>query len=114
MNLSTVIFAHSLFNRAGDLFNKQGMNYCIQGRMCLVEVFFEGDIKMQVLKINGAERQFLAGMPQTLTELLGQLNINEATVVAEIDGQIINRQNFAQTQLSNGQSIELVRFVGGG
>jgi len=53
-------------------------------------------------------------MPQTLTELLGQLNINQATVVAEIDGRIIARQNFAQTALSAGQSIELVRFVGGG
>ena len=69
---------------------------------------------MQVLKINGGDRQFPAGTPQTLTDLLKQLNINEATVVAEIDGQIIDRQNFAQTQLSNGQSIELVRFVGGG
>ena len=69
---------------------------------------------MEMLKINGTERQFPAGMPQTLTELLGQLNINQATVVAEIDGRIIARQNFAQTALSAGQSIELVRFVGGG
>jgi sulfur carrier protein len=69
---------------------------------------------MEMLKINGEERQFPAGIPQTLTELLGQLNINEATVVAEIDGQIIEQQSFAQTRLSAGQSIELVRFVGGG
>lgn len=69
---------------------------------------------MQVLKINGAERQFPVGMPQTLTELLEQLNVNEATVVAEIDGQIIERQDFTKTQLFNGQSIELVRFMGGG
>ncbi len=53
-------------------------------------------------------------MPKTLAELLGQLNINQATVVAEIDGRIIERQDFAQTPLSAGQSIELVRFVGGG
>ena len=69
---------------------------------------------MEVLKINGVERQFPAGMPQTITELLEQLNINEATVVADIDGKIIERQNFTRTQLSSGQSIELVRFVGGG
>ena len=69
---------------------------------------------MAVLKINGVERQFPAGMPQTITELLEQLNINEATVVADIDGKIIERQNFTRTQLSSGQSIELVRFVGGG
>ena len=69
---------------------------------------------MGVLKINGAEKEFPVGIPQTLAELLEQLDINQATVAAEIDGKIIKRENFAQTQLSGGQSIELVRFVGGG
>ncbi len=69
---------------------------------------------MEVLKINGVEKQFPAGIPQALTELLEQLGINQATVVAEIDGKVIARKRFAQTQLSSGQSIELVRFVGGG
>jgi len=69
---------------------------------------------MAMLQINGADRQFPAGIPQTLSELLEQLDINQATVVAEIDGKIIERKNFAQTQLSNGQAVELVRFVGGG
>ena len=69
---------------------------------------------MAMLNINGSERQFPGGIPQTLTELLKQLGINQATVVAEIDGKIVERGNFAQTQLSNGQKVELVRFVGGG
>jgi thiamine biosynthesis protein ThiS len=66
------------------------------------------------LTINGKVQEFPVGIPRTLAELLEQLNINQATVVAEIDGGIIERQSFAQTQLSAGQSIELVRFVGGG
>ena len=69
---------------------------------------------METLKINGSDRQFADGLPQTLTELLEQLGINQATVVAEIDGKIVERRDFAQTQLSNGQAVELVRFVGGG
>ena len=69
---------------------------------------------MTMLNINGTDRQFPAGIPQTLTELLEQLGINQATVVAEIDGKIIEKQNFAQTRLSSGQAVELVRFVGGG
>jgi sulfur carrier protein len=69
---------------------------------------------MAMLQINGADRQFPAGIPQTLSELLEHLDINQATVVAEIDGKIIERKNFAQTQLSSGQAVELVRFVGGG
>ena len=71
-------------------------------------------LRMETLKINGVEKQFPAGLPQTLANLLKKLDINEATVVAEIDGRIIERQNFAQTQVSNGQSIELIRFAGGG
>ena len=66
------------------------------------------------MKINGVEKQFPAGIPQTLTELLEQLDINQATVVAEVDGKIVERQNFQQTKLSSGQTIELIRFVGGG
>jgi sulfur carrier protein len=69
---------------------------------------------MAMLIINGADRQFPAGTPGTLTELLEQLGINQATVVAEVDGKIVERENFAQTQLSSGQNVELVRFVGGG
>ncbi len=69
---------------------------------------------MQVLKINGIEKQFPDGLPKTLIELLKQLDIHQATVVAEINGKIIAREDFSQTQVSPGQRIELVRFVGGG
>ena len=69
---------------------------------------------MEVLNINGTEKQFPNGLPKTLIELLKQLDIHQATVVAEINGKIIPRENFSQTQLSSGQRIELVRFVGGG
>jgi sulfur carrier protein len=70
---------------------------------------------MEVLTINGVQKQFSKGeLPRTVAKLLERLNINEATVVAEIDGRIIQKQNFADTSLSEGQCIELVRFVGGG
>ena len=69
---------------------------------------------MEVLKINGIEKQFPDGLPKTLVELLKQLDIHQATVVAEINGKIIAREDFSQTQVSPGQRIELVRFVGGG
>ena len=66
------------------------------------------------LKINGQEKTFENGLPATLPELLESLKIDAATVVAEIDGKIVQRSDFAQTNLSVGQSIELIRFVGGG
>ena len=67
-----------------------------------------------VLKINGAEKTFDDGLPSNLSELLTTLKIDAATVVAEIDGKIIERKDFAQTSLNEAQAIELIRFVGGG
>ncbi|MHC4553746.1 MAG: sulfur carrier protein ThiS [Planctomycetota bacterium] len=67
-----------------------------------------------VLKINGTEKTFDGGLPATLSELLAKLEIDAATVVAEIDGKIVERQNFAQTELKDQMGIELIRFVGGG
>ncbi len=70
---------------------------------------------MEVLKVNGVEKQFPAGqLPSTVAELLKQLGIEAATVVAEVDGQIVEPEKFARTKLSNGQSIEIVKFMGGG
>lgn len=69
---------------------------------------------MQNLFINGVEREFQNGIPGTLSDLLNELNLNKATVVAEINGRIIKRANFTDTALTAGQAIELVRLVGGG
>ncbi|HOQ04855.1 MAG TPA: sulfur carrier protein ThiS [Anaerohalosphaeraceae bacterium] len=67
------------------------------------------------LKINGTPQTFEPSeQPATLADLLKQLQMEKAAVVAEVDGQIIPRERFAQTVLRDGQSIELVRFVGGG
>ena len=69
---------------------------------------------MEVLKINGQEKEFPHGIPATLGELLAQLNISQATVLVQIDGQVVKREGFAGTKLSSSQSLELLRFVGGG
>jgi sulfur carrier protein len=69
---------------------------------------------MSILKINGEEKQFVDQLPATLSQLLAHLNVDEATVVAEIDGIIIERASFSATSLQDGQKIELIRFVGGG
>ena len=69
---------------------------------------------MEVLKVNGKERQFEGSLPETLNELLIELKVDAATVVAEVDGEIIEREKFGSYSLKQGQNIELVRFVPGG
>jgi sulfur carrier protein len=70
---------------------------------------------MSVLKINGKEKPFPDDkMPATIADLLQRLGVDSATVIAELDGQIIERANFPNAPLRAGQSIELIRFVPGG
>jgi thiamine biosynthesis protein ThiS len=70
---------------------------------------------MGLLKVNGKEQIFPDGkMPATIAELLQQLGVDSTTIVAELDGQIIERKNFSITPLRAGHNIELVRFVPGG
>lgn len=70
---------------------------------------------MKSLNVNGVKRRFSAeAAPATLSELLKQLDVEAAVAVAEIDGVIVRPEDFARTKLADGQSIELVRFVGGG
>ncbi len=69
---------------------------------------------MGKLKVNGVEKEFPEAVPATVTELLEQLNVNAATVVAEVDGTIVEQEKFSNTELSDGQSIELLRFMPGG
>ncbi len=69
---------------------------------------------MQILTINGKLTEFPDHLPSNLEALLNHLNVDAATVVAEVDGLIVRRDAFARTPIKNEQIIELVRFVGGG
>jgi thiamine biosynthesis protein ThiS len=70
---------------------------------------------MGLLKINGKEQMFPDNkMPATIAELLSILGVNSTIVVAELEGQIIERKSFSTTPLHAGQTIELVKFVPGG
>ena len=70
---------------------------------------------MKSLTVNGVEQQFAPDeMPGTVSDLLGRLNVEASVAVVEIDGDIVRPEAFAHTPLTDGQTIELVRFVGGG
>ena len=70
---------------------------------------------MEFIKVNGVEKEFVEGeLPGTLADLLDYLDVNAATVVAEVDGEIIRREEFGRTKLSTGQTVELLRLMGGG
>ena len=53
--------------------------------------------------------------PQTqLPQLLEQLGLNPRLVAVEYNGEILHRQFWSQTQMQEGDKIEIVTIVGGG
>ena len=64
------------------------------------------------LIINGEVKEVDDGL--TLGELLDQLQIRPARVVVERNRDIVKRDTYASTELADGDSLEIVHFVGGG
>jgi thiamine biosynthesis protein ThiS len=62
--------------------------------------------------INGEARQVPG--PTTLLELLGHLGLDPRSVVVELNREIVRRPRLAETHVADGDTIELVHFVGGG
>jgi thiamine biosynthesis protein ThiS len=61
---------------------------------------------------NGESRRLDRVM--SVEELMVSLGLNPETVVAELDGRILSRPEYAVTPLADGATLELIRFVGGG
>jgi thiamine biosynthesis protein ThiS len=64
------------------------------------------------LTINGEDREFSS--IQTLTELIAQLGMKPDRVAVELNRELIRRDCWSQTKLSDGDKLEIVHFVGGG
>jgi thiamine biosynthesis protein ThiS len=64
------------------------------------------------LQINGDERDFTA--PLTLSGLVEQLGMKQDRVAVELNRDIVPRDRWLQTTLSDGDRLEIVHFVGGG
>ncbi len=64
------------------------------------------------LFINGKE-QTIAG-PLSLAQLIEQLGMKGDRVAAELNREIVSRAQWSDTQLNDGDRLEIVHFVGGG
>ena len=64
-----------------------------------------------MVKINGEEKN-VAGM--TVTEYLATTNYNPKRIAVECNGDIVPKSQYDITVLQDGDSVEVVSFVGGG
>jgi thiamine biosynthesis protein ThiS len=64
------------------------------------------------LTINGEDRVFVS--ISTVSNLLVQLNMKPDRVAVELNRELLARDRWAATQLQDGDTLEIVHFVGGG
>jgi len=64
------------------------------------------------LMINGDARE--VSSPLTLAGLVEQLGMKQDRVAVELNRDIVPRDKWRQTNLSEGDRLEIVHFVGGG
>lgn len=64
------------------------------------------------LHINGEARDFSS--PLFLSALIEQLGMKQDRVAVELNHDIVPRERWAATTLSEGDRLEIVHFVGGG
>lgn len=68
-----------------------------------------------ILEVNGELRKYPEDrLPPTVAKLLEDMGLEPGKVVAEVNGDIVSRNDFASRALASGDRVELVRFVGGG
>ena len=64
------------------------------------------------IMVNGEPRRVPG--PATAADLLRQLGLDPRTVVVELNREIVRRPHLNEAVLADGDSVELVHFVGGG
>ncbi|PGM52703.1 sulfur carrier protein ThiS [Bacillus sp. AFS053548] len=50
----------------------------------------------------------------TIQDLLNEYQLENRIVIVEVNKEIIYKEQYPLTRLSNGDSVELIHFVGGG
>ncbi len=64
------------------------------------------------VRLNGKDRHVARGL--TVQTLLETLDLHPGMVVVELNRDILQRDNYDNFDVSDGDVIELVHFVGGG
>ena len=64
-----------------------------------------------MVKVNGQELD-IAG--QTVAEYLAGTNYDPKRIAVERNGDIVPKAQYGETRLQDGDSVEVVSFVGGG
>ena len=70
------------------------------------------DLESIQVQVNGKEREIQSGL--SVHELVESFDLNPLLIVVELNREILSRDQFKDVQVSEGDALELVHFVGGG
>jgi thiamine biosynthesis protein ThiS len=62
--------------------------------------------------VNGQRKEFPS--PLTVSQMLLELGVNPRSVVVEKNLRIVNRDDMERESVAQGDTIEIIRLVGGG
>ena len=64
------------------------------------------------VQVNGKEREIQSGL--SVHQLVESFDLDSKLIVVELNRKILSRDQFDDVQISEGDAVELVHFVGGG
>lgn len=64
-----------------------------------------------MVKVNG---EIIDASGKSIAELLEEMNFPDERVAVELNEMIVPRSTYSEKLLNDGDSVEIVRFVGGG
>ena len=64
------------------------------------------------VRLNGKDREIQPGL--SVQELVESLDLNPQLIVVELNREILARERLEEIEISEGDQVELVHFVGGG
>ena len=67
--------------------------------------------QMCSIQLNGEARRVAA---RTLAELVAELGLEQRMIAIECNLEVVPRSRYAETELCEGDRIELVHMIGGG
>jgi sulfur carrier protein len=90
--------------------NKTRRDFAVYGERGLAARFAERGV--MEIRVNGETRQWDRSV--TVRDFLEALGIRPGAVVVERNLQIVPRERVAEEMVEDGDSIEIIRLVGGG
>lgn len=66
------------------------------------------------LKLNGEDKDLGGGPTMSVARLIETLELGQVRVAVELNRAIVRRASWETTEVKDGDTVEIVHFVGGG